>query len=64
MYVVSCRRGFDSDQLVGAENRYRNYTNPLDPSAFAELTLTELLAKARTSTSAFWYMALRPPWPA
>ena len=47
MYVVSCRRGFDSDQLVGAENRYRNYTNPLDPSAFAELTLTELLAKAK-----------------
>lgn len=47
MYVVSCRKGFDSDQLTGAENRYRNYTNPTDATVFSDLTLTELLAKAK-----------------
>ncbi len=47
MYVVSCRRGFDSDQFTGAENRYRNYTNPTDASAFTDMTLTDLLAKAK-----------------
>lgn len=47
MYVVSCRKGFDSDQKLGAENRYRNYTNPADASAFTDLNLTELLAKAK-----------------
>ncbi len=47
MYVVSCRKGFDSDQVVGAENRYRNYTNPNDSNAFTDLTLTDLLEKAK-----------------
>lgn len=47
MYVVSCRKGFDSDRLLGAENRYRNFTNPTDPTAFADLTLTELLGRAK-----------------
>lgn len=47
MYVVSCRRGFDSDQFLGAENRYRNYTNPLDPNAFVELNLTDLVNQAK-----------------
>ena len=47
MYVVSCRRGFDSDQFTGAENRYRNYTNPTDAAAFTDLTMTEIVAKAK-----------------
>jgi esterase/lipase superfamily enzyme len=46
MYVVSCRRGFDSDRSLAAENAYRNYTNPANASAFQELTKTKLLEKA------------------
>jgi esterase/lipase superfamily enzyme len=47
MYVISCRRGFDSDQFLGAENRYRNYRNPTDHTAFDEMTLTDLLNRAK-----------------
>jgi esterase/lipase superfamily enzyme len=46
MYVVSCRKGFDSDQFAGKENRYRNYTNPNNPNTFTDMNLTDLLAKA------------------
>lgn len=46
MYVVSCRRGFDSDRRLASANRYRNYTDPSDSSAFAEVTLTKLLEAA------------------
>ncbi|MBY0505626.1 MAG: alpha/beta hydrolase [Bryobacteraceae bacterium] len=44
---MSCRRGFESDQFLGAENRYRNYTNPANPNAFTDLNLTDLLALAK-----------------
>lgn len=46
MYVVSCRRGFDSDQWMGAENRYRNYNNPLDHAKFVDTNLTAILGRA------------------
>jgi esterase/lipase superfamily enzyme len=47
MYVVSCRRGFDSDQFTGAENRFRNYTNPTNAATFTDLTMTDVVAKAK-----------------
>lgn len=47
MYVVSCRRGFDSDQFLARENRYRNYTNPLNHAEFQELNLTDILGVAK-----------------
>jgi esterase/lipase superfamily enzyme len=46
MYVISCRRGFDSDQRLAAKNAYRNFTNPTDAGAFEDLTKTELLQRA------------------
>ena len=47
MYVVSCRRGFDSDRILASQNRYRNYKNPLDSNAFDDLNLTNVLDVAR-----------------
>jgi esterase/lipase superfamily enzyme len=46
MYLVSCRKGFESDQLLGSENQYRNYTNPADHSVFQAMTKTQILEKA------------------
>jgi esterase/lipase superfamily enzyme len=46
MYMVSCRKGFDSNLLFGAENQYRNYTNPQDPDVFTEITKTKILDAA------------------
>jgi len=46
MYVVSCRRGFDSDRLLASENAYRNFTNPANAGVFQDLTKTKLLEKA------------------
>jgi esterase/lipase superfamily enzyme len=46
MYVVSCRRGFDSDQRLAAKNAYRNFTNPADAGTFEDLNKTELLQHA------------------
>jgi esterase/lipase superfamily enzyme len=46
MYVVSCRRGFDSDRILAKENAYRNFTNPADAGAFQEMTKTALLERA------------------
>lgn len=47
MYVVSCRRGFDSDRLLAADNAYRNFTNPANAGVFQELTKTKLLEKVK-----------------
>jgi esterase/lipase superfamily enzyme len=46
MYIVSCRRGFDSNQIPGAKNLFRNFTDPADSSVFVEMNLTGLLAAA------------------
>ena len=46
MYIVSCRKDFDSNQFPG-DNQYRNHTNPNDSSAFAELTLEQLQEQVR-----------------
>ena len=46
MYVVSCRAGFNSDQLIGKDSRYRNFKNPQNSTSFDELTLTELKSVA------------------
>ena len=36
MYVVSCRKGFDSSQFLGSENQYRNYTNQIGRASCRE----------------------------
>jgi esterase/lipase superfamily enzyme len=46
VYVVSCRRNFTSDRIMGKENLVRNYTNPHDANVFQEMTLEELRAHA------------------
>lgn len=46
MYLVSCRKGFDSDQFLGSENQYRNYTNPADITVFQDLNKTQILEQA------------------
>lgn len=46
MYVVSCRRDFNSNQILGKENLVRNFTNPLDATAFQEMTMDQLREKA------------------
>jgi esterase/lipase superfamily enzyme len=46
MYVVSCRRDFDSNQWFAAENAVRNYTNPANPTEFQPATFPELFALA------------------
>lgn len=47
MYVVSCRTGFESNVRVSKEIAARNYKNPLDPTKFDEMTMTELKEAAR-----------------
>ncbi len=47
MYIVSCRRGFDSNELLGAKNQYRNYRNPADYTVFDDLNLTDILKVAK-----------------
>lgn len=46
MYIVSCRKGFDSDQVIGKENQYRNYANPADASVFQDMNKTQILEQA------------------
>jgi esterase/lipase superfamily enzyme len=46
MYVVSCRRNFDSNVLVSKANQYRNYTNPGDHTKFQTIDLPTLLKAA------------------
>lgn len=46
MYVVSCRKDFTSDRVLGKENLFRNYTNPAKPDVFQDVTLEEILERA------------------
>jgi esterase/lipase superfamily enzyme len=47
MYMVSCRKGFDSNLLFSAENQYRNYTNPSSPTTFQDVTESQILEQAK-----------------
>jgi len=47
MYVVSCRKNFDSDLVTGETNSFRNFTNPLDSSKFDPLKTADLLDVCR-----------------
>ena len=46
MYMVSCRKDFDSSLLFSGANQYRNYTNPNSPTTFQDITEDQILAKA------------------
>jgi esterase/lipase superfamily enzyme len=46
MYIVSCRRDFDSNILFAKENQYRNYTNPGSHKEFQNINLEKLLKAA------------------
>jgi esterase/lipase superfamily enzyme len=47
MYVVSCRKGFESDAQIGAGNLFRNYKNPADPTKFDDLDQNGILDVCR-----------------
>lgn len=61
MIIVSCRRGFDSNVLHGAENRYRNYTNPNNSASFKDLTLTDVLEAATNKHVAIFVHGFNNP---
>ena len=42
MYIVSCRKNFDSNINFAKENQYRNYTNPNSPTAHQDIDLERL----------------------
>lgn len=46
MYVVSCRRDFESNVFLSKTNQYRNYTNPGTHTAFQDVTQESILAAA------------------
>ncbi len=46
MYVVSCRKDFTSNQVMGKENLVRNYINPHDATKFHDMTMDELRVQA------------------
>lgn len=46
MYVVSCRKGFESNLLFEKSNRCRNYTQPGDHTKFQDIDLSTLVAAA------------------
>lgn len=46
MYVVSCRKGFDSNILFGKTNQCRNYTNPGSHTEFQDIDLDAVLKAA------------------
>lgn len=46
MYVVSCRKDFESNVVVAKANQYRNYTQPGDHTKFQDIELNTLLAAA------------------
>jgi esterase/lipase superfamily enzyme len=46
MYVVSCRRDFNSPRWFAPANQLRNYTNPKDPKAWKETHFDDLFAAA------------------
>jgi len=47
MYMVSCRRDFDSNLLFSDNNQYRNYTNPNRAGLFREVDLDAIVAAAK-----------------
>ena len=47
MYMVSCRKGFDSNEFFADGNQYRNYTNPADPSKFQKSDIVALVSAAK-----------------
>jgi esterase/lipase superfamily enzyme len=48
MYVVSCRKDFESNIVVGKTNRCRNYTQPGDHTKFQDIDL-DVVVKAATN---------------
>jgi esterase/lipase superfamily enzyme len=48
MYVVSCRKNFDSNIVVAKTNRCRNYTQPGDHTKFQDIDL-DVVVKAATN---------------
>ncbi|MBI2685711.1 MAG: alpha/beta hydrolase [Acidobacteria bacterium] len=48
MYVVSCRRDFESNVLFSKAHIYRNYTNPGDHTEFKTIDLNALLDAAKS----------------
>ena len=61
MIIVSCRRGFDSNGFLAAENHYRNYTNPNNPAAFKDLNLTDVLDAATNKHVAIFVHGFNNP---
>jgi esterase/lipase superfamily enzyme len=43
MYVVSCRRDFESNVLLAKENQFRNYTNPGAHTEFQDVSQAAIL---------------------
>jgi esterase/lipase superfamily enzyme len=46
MIIASCRKGFDSSQVLSKTIQYRNYTNPKKPDVFTSMTQEQVLATA------------------
>lgn len=47
MIIISCRKDFDSNRLIGKQHLYRNYLNPQNPQLFSESSLAAVLDAAR-----------------
>lgn len=47
MFIVSCRKDFDSNSTLAGQHLYRNYSNPQKPSVFMDRTLNDVLDAAR-----------------
>lgn len=47
MYVVSCRKGFESNVFFAKTNLYRNYTNPASHTDFQDIELQQILDAAK-----------------
>ena len=47
MYVVSCRKDFESNILFGDANLYRNYTDPSNPAKFTGIDSAKVLDAAK-----------------
>ena len=47
MYMVSCRKDFDSDFFFADSNQFRNYTNPSNPATFTAISLPNILDAAK-----------------
>lgn len=63
MYVVSSRRDFTSDRILGKENLVRNYTNPANPDVFQDLTMEDLKQQAANKHVCLLVHGYRSPMP-